>query len=249
LFYGFLIFSYLKCKSLSIIKGFIRPKINKMRAAITFIVLLISFNLLMAQQTKPRISWVNGIVLNANREPVKKAVIYLDSIKTKIKTNKKGQFRIGLKPNNKTVSAYAWRYGIHTVVLDGEIEEMLIVFPKNEAVMSEEQLAELGFDTRKKTRKKKEPKDYSEYLNMYQLIATEVPGAQVSGTTIRLRGNAVNSVNSGQEPLIIVDGTVAGSLENIFPREVASVKVLREQNASIYGVRGANGVILIEMKK
>ncbi|WP_273567471.1 TonB-dependent receptor plug domain-containing protein [Maribacter halichondriae] len=83
---------------------------------------------------------------------------------------------------------------------------------------------------------------------MYQLIGAEVPGAQVSGTTIRLRGNAINSVNSGQEPLLIVDGTVVGSLEYILPREVASVRVIRDENASIYGARGANGVIVIKMK-
>lgn len=219
-----------------------------MKSAIFCIALTLFSNLLLSQKTEPRIKWVEGTVLNADREPIKKAVIYLDSMKTKIKTDKKGRFKIGLKPDNEFISAYSWKYGVQTKAYNGT-NEMLLVFPKNEVVMSEEQLADLGFKTKRKVRKKKEPKDYSEYLNMYQLIAVEVPGAKVTGTTIRLRGNAINSINSGQEPLLIVDDTVVGSLEYIFPRDVASVEVIRDENASIYGARGANGVIVIKMKK
>lgn len=197
-----------------------------------------------AQKEAPRIQWVNGTVLNSEQEPVKRAIIYLDSVKTKIKTNKKGEFRIGMKPENKTISAFSWNYGIVTKLYDGN-NGMLIVFPESESVVSEEELEELGFETKVK-RTKKEPKDYSSYLNMYQLIATEIPGARVNGTTIQLV--PVNSVQAGQDPLIIVDGTPVSSLEFIFPREVASIRVLRDDAASFYGSRGANGVLLIRMK-
>ncbi len=218
-----------------------------MRLSLNFVVLLLCSYSLLGQKTESKITWVNGTVLDANRAPVKKAVIYLDSVETKIKTDKKGEFKIGLKPGNELISAYSWKHGIHTVVYDKN-KDVLIVFPEIGDVVPQDKLVEMGFKTRKKTRKKKEPKDYSKYLDMYQLIGAEVPGAQVSGTTIRLRGNAINSVNSGQEPLLIVDGTVVGSLEYILPREVASVRVIRDENASIYGARGANGVIVIKMK-
>lgn len=199
------------------------------------------------QESKQRIKWLTGTVLNSKQQPVKKAVIYLDSVKTKIKTDKKGQFKIGLKPDNKYISAYSWNYGIETIAYEGG-DELVIVFPKSESIMSEDDLTELGFNT-KIQKKKKEPKDYSKYMDMYQLIAMEVPGAVVTGTTIWLRGNAVNSIESGLEPLIIVDGVQAATLVGIWPREVASVRVLRDQNAAIYGTRGANGVIIIKMKK
>jgi hypothetical protein len=197
-----------------------------------------------AQKETPRIQWVNGTVLNSEQEPVKRAIIYLDSVKTKIKTNKKGEFKIGMKPDNKTISAFSWNYGIVTKLYDGN-NGMLIVFPESKSVVSEEELEELGFETKVK-RTKKEPKDYSKYLNMYQLIATEIPGARVNGKTIQLV--PVNSVQAGQDPLIIVDGTPVSSLEFIFPREVASVRVLRDDAASFYGSRGANGVLIIKMK-
>ncbi|MFD0798548.1 TonB-dependent receptor plug domain-containing protein [Maribacter chungangensis] len=215
-----------------------------MRFFIAFLILVLSSGQMTAQKEKQRIQWVNGTVLNAEQQPVKRAIIYLDSVKTKIKTNKKGQFKIGLKASNKTISAYAWNYGIVTEVYQGD-NGMLLVFPESESVVSEEELQELGFETKVK-RAKKEPKDYSQYLTMYQLIATEIPGARVNGTTIQLV--PVNSVQAGQDPLIIVDGTPVSSLEFIFPREVASVRVLRDDAASFYGSRGANGVLLIRMK-
>ncbi len=130
-----------------------------MKILITF-VLMVCFSAQIKAQKK-EIQWVNGTVLNSDQQPVKKAIIYLDSVKTKIKTNKKGEFRIGLKSSNKTISAYSWNYGIVTKNYEGD-NGMLIVFPESDAIVSEENLEELGFTT-KIQRTKKEPKDYSEY--------------------------------------------------------------------------------------
>ena len=82
---------------------------------------------------------------------------------------------------------------------------------------------------------------------MNKIALTEMQGARDNRTKIQLV--PVNSVQSGQDPLLIVDGTPVNSLEFIFPREVASVRVLRDDAASFYGSRGANGVLLITMKK
>ncbi len=214
-----------------------------------FIILYFIFiGSLIAQTAESKGIRVSGTVLDPGHNPVKKAVIYLDSVNTRVRTDKNGHFEIDLNHDNKVIMAFSSVYGIQSFNLDGS-KEIQIVFPEGGPVVTEENLSELGFDTKGKARSKKEPKDYSKYLDMYQLIATEVPGAQVNGTKIRLRGNALNSVNSGQEPLLIVDGTVVSSIEYIMPRDVASVEVIRDENASLYGTRGANGVIVIKMKK
>ena len=213
-----------------------------MRIVIILVLVLCNLGELTAQDDE--IQWVNGKVLSDKGTPLKRAIIYLDSVKTKIKTNKKGEFRIGLKPLNKTISAYSWNHGVKTMKYNGE-DSIAIVFPKIENIMSEENLEGLGFVTKIK-RTKKKPKDYSMYLTMYQLIATEIPGARVNGTTVQLV--PPNSVQNAQDPLIIVDGTPVSSMEFIFPREVESVRVLRDDSASFYGSRGASGVILIKMK-
>lgn len=233
---------------INIVHYYVYNKINiiGMRIYMVYFFVLCSTSLIYSQKGSQEIKWLTGTVLNSKQEPVRKAIIYLDSVKTKTKTDKKGRFEIGLRPETKFISAYSQDYGVETIPNQGN-DAVLIIFSKNNSNMSEEKLEELGFITTI-IRTGKKPKDYSKYLNMYQLIANEVPGATVSGSTIRLRGNAINSISAGQDPLIMVDGTIVGSIEYILPRDVASVRVIRDENASIYGARGANGVILIKMK-
>ena len=66
------------------------------------------------------------------------------------------------------------------------------------------------------------------------------------GGSIQIRG--ISSVNSSTEPLILVDGVEVRDLSNINPMDVESIDVLKDASASIYGVRGANGVIIVKLK-
>jgi TonB-dependent SusC/RagA subfamily outer membrane receptor len=75
------------------------------------------------------------------------------------------------------------------------------------------------------------------------MIKGEVPGVQVNGTSITIRGTG--SIMSSTEPLFIVDGIAVNQISDISPVEVKSIEVLKGASASIYGSRGANGVILI----
>jgi TonB-linked SusC/RagA family outer membrane protein len=73
------------------------------------------------------------------------------------------------------------------------------------------------------------------------------PGGNVS---ILIRG--VGSLASGgNNPLYIVDGyPISGGINNLNPNDIASIDVLKDaSSASIYGVRAANGVIIITTKK
>lgn len=82
--------------------------------------------------------------------------------------------------------------------------------------------------------------------DIYELLS-RVPGVQVlPGGKIAIRG--MSSVNSGSDPLILVDGNTVNSVDNINPEEVESVNVIKDASASIYGFRGANGVISIKLK-
>lgn len=70
------------------------------------------------------------------------------------------------------------------------------------------------------------------------------PGSD--GATIRIRG--VGTLNNSA-PLVIVDG-MEGSMDNLNPQDIQSMSILKDAAAcAIYGVRAANGVILITTKK
>ena len=78
------------------------------------------------------------------------------------------------------------------------------------------------------------------------MIRGEVPGVQVVGTQILIRG--MSSINSSNDPLLVVDGMPVSSIDNISPRQVKSISVLKGSDAAIYGTRAAGGVILIDLK-
>lgn len=78
---------------------------------------------------------------------------------------------------------------------------------------------------------------------------TTANGAPGAGSTIRIRGG--NSINAGNEPLYVIDGIIGGGdLNTINPSDIASIEVLKDASStSIYGYRGANGVVLITTKR
>ncbi|MCI1786239.1 MAG: TonB-dependent receptor [Bacteroidales bacterium] len=76
--------------------------------------------------------------------------------------------------------------------------------------------------------------------------STGEPGAD--GSSLRLRGSATYS--SSNSPLILVDGIPRDGFNYIEPSQIASITILKDASATaIYGVKGANGVVLIETKR
>lgn len=74
---------------------------------------------------------------------------------------------------------------------------------------------------------------------------TPASGAPGSGVDIKIRGISTNGDN---KPLILLDGNVIEDLSVINPADIESINVLKDATAGIYGVRAANGVILITTK-
>jgi TonB-linked SusC/RagA family outer membrane protein len=91
-----------------------------------------------------------------------------------------------------------------------------------------------------------------------QALQGQVPGLSVmsvsgepsESTVMKIRG--VNSINSGTEPLYILDGVAISSSDfnTINPADIESLSVLKDASStSIYGARAANGVIVINTKR
>ena len=74
---------------------------------------------------------------------------------------------------------------------------------------------------------------------------TSQSGAPGSSSTISIRGI---STNGDSRPLILVDGNVIEDLSVLNPNDIESINVLKDATAGIYGVRAANGVIIITTK-
>ena len=69
-----------------------------------------------------------------------------------------------------------------------------------------------------------------------------------AGSDYQIRG--ATSLSAGNGPLIVIDGIPGGELRSLSPQDIESMTVLKDAaSASIYGTRGANGVILITTRK
>jgi TonB-dependent SusC/RagA subfamily outer membrane receptor len=90
-----------------------------------------------------------------------------------------------------------------------------------------------------------------------QTLQARVPGVMITRTpdgwlSVRIRG--ATTINGSTEPLYVIDGLpiqpgAGGSLVGINPHDIASIEVLKDAaSLSFYGVRAANGVILIKTK-
>jgi len=89
-----------------------------------------------------------------------------------------------------------------------------------------------------------------------QMLQGKILGVRVNQTTGRpgegmkfqIRGSA--SISAGSDPLYVIDGMpVSGGLNNLNPAEIETISVLKDAAAtSLYGSRGANGVVIIQTK-
>ncbi len=73
-------------------------------------------------------------------------------------------------------------------------------------------------------------------------------GAPGADATIRIRG--MNSINGGNNALVVIDGLQGGNLNSLNPNDIEGIEILKDASATaIYGSMGANGVILVTTKK
>jgi len=91
-----------------------------------------------------------------------------------------------------------------------------------------------------------------------QVLMGRFPGVMVTraadgSVSVRIRGTT--SLRGSNEPLYVIDGVEiqagpGGSLSGINPHDIATIEVVKDPaGEAMYGVRGANGVIIIKTKR
>ncbi|MDF1574755.1 MAG: SusC/RagA family TonB-linked outer membrane protein [Bacteroidales bacterium] len=132
-----------------------------------------------------------------------------------------------------------------------------------EDVTQLDEIVVIGYGTQKKkeltsaiSNVKAEEFNKGSVNNPAQLVQGKVAGLSISkpggnpnqGFTMRLRG--MSTIGANTQPLVVIDGVVGGSLENVDPNDIESMDVLKDGSAAaIYGTRGSSGVIIVTTKK
>lgn len=202
---------------------------------------------------------VSGYVTDVNNQPVAGAMILIDRQQTGVVTNRKGFYKVRITPDTRMIGAYSDVKGSAETPAEGGPEINIVLYGSFAiqdfipSVPEGEEMVNIGYG---KVRKKDlitptgqidgRGHKYDTYSSIYEMIRGEVPGVQVIGSQILIRG--ISSINSSNDPLLVVNGMAVSSIENISPRDVKSISVLKGSDASIYGSRAAGGVILIDLK-
>lgn len=209
-------------------------------------------------QKKVKLITVTGTVTDTTLTPVAGALIVVDGLETGSTTNNHGTFKVKVRPDAATLGAYTVNLGSAMTMLEGQVDITLVLDGtealknfKPESSDSDEDI-QVGYGTIKRKNLTTDvgyidgqDEANSSYTNIYDMIRGKVPGVQVTGNKIIIRG--VSSINLSSDPLLVVDGIVVNSIDNISPRQVKSITVLKGANSAIYGSRGANGVIMITL--
>lgn len=208
---------------------------------------------------------VTGRVVDAGSErPLAGASVQLVGTSFAARTGSDGRFTLAGVPDGSyrlRVSAIGYGQGEQEITVSGARAVEVTVRLGVQAVLLDEVVA-VGYGTQRKVNltgsvdvasaEQIESRPATTTLSALQGVLPNVtivsptgqPGAE--GNSIRIRG--VGTLNN-PNPLVLIDG-IEGSMEIINPDDIESVSVLKDAAAaSIYGARGANGVILITTKK
>jgi len=95
-----------------------------------------------------------------------------------------------------------------------------------------------------------ENNDFCGYADVFSLIQGKFSGVQIkstgSGQGIFVRGP--KSIYGDTEAIYVVDGIRVADVSFVNPCEMASIDILKDGGAAIYGSQAANGVVVIETK-
>ncbi|MBE3087442.1 MAG: TonB-dependent receptor plug domain-containing protein [Bacteroidetes bacterium] len=217
--------------------------------------LLIFFSNISFGQNKNKKITVTGIVLDAKQKPVEGAAIFIDKIKTNSVSDQRGYYKVKVSPDSKEILVFTLFNGASVEAINGRTTINFTLTdkstePANKDKNDQNETVNVGYGTVQKKNVTtqvgvidgQDPK-FASYQSIYDMIRGRIPGVEVTGKSIKISGSS--SLNISTEPLFVVDGVIVNNIDDISPQTVKSIEVLKGPAASVYGTRGANGVILI----
>lgn len=212
---------------------------------------------LMGQNISAQRAITTGVVVTSDGEPVIGAVVKTVDSKTAAVTNPEGFFSISVPAGTKLIATYL---GYKAISVEATKAPMRIVMTED---LTELQSVEVvGYGTQKKVTVTgaissigaaeitKTP--VSSITNIMSGALTGIssvqysgePGADAASIFVRGKGTWQNT-----SPLVQVDG-VERNINDVDPNDIETITVLKDASATaVFGVRGANGVILITTKR
>lgn len=210
------------------------------------------------QQTKRTIT--GTVVTGDTNEPAVGATVYLRNSTTGTITDTDGKFSITVEGLGGVLDFSYIGYKSQEVALVGQTSINVTLQPDNE-VLDEVVVVGYGSQRKESVVGAISTLDVTKLIVPTSNLSTALAG-QLSGIVAMSRSGepgknsaadfyirGVSSFTGNTSPLVLVDG-VERDLDLVDTEDIASFSILKDASASaVYGVRGANGVILITTKK
>lgn len=201
---------------------------------------------------------INGRVTGSKGEPLPGATILVKGTRISVITDFDGKFSIDVPQDNSfLIVSYT---GYLTLEVNAANATNIQLQEENQTL---NEVVVVGYGTQKKGSTtgaigsvKGSALTQNASANVSNALAGRVSGVIASNrsgrpgednSTLLIRG--FNSFGGGTSPLIVVDGIPDRDLNRINPDDIESVTILKDASAAIYGVRSANGVILVTTKR
>jgi TonB-linked SusC/RagA family outer membrane protein len=228
-----------------------------MKKFLLYMLCLLSFQISFAQETIT----VKGTVKDANAQPNPGATVTEKGKTNAVVTDNNGNYQIKVSKDAILVFKYLGTKTVERKVEGRTTIDVVLLDDANNlndvVVVGYGQTTRRGDLTGAISSVKGEEIAKTPVQNVAQALQGRIAGAQISmpdGTpgatpSIVLRGGM--SITQSNEPLYVVDGVPqTDGLAFLDPMDIESVDVMKDASStSIYGARGANGVILITTKK
>lgn len=230
------------------------PKMRAMwlKSILVLVGLLLASSPLLAQEKT-----VTGTVTDALGEPLIGVSILIQGTNTGTVTDLDGHYSISATPENILEFSYV---GMVKQIIKVGNQSVINVVLKDDSQMLGETVV-IGYGSAKKrdltgsiTNIKGSEIANKPAANPLSSLQGKVAGVQIvnsgqAGADPEIRIRGTNSIN-GYKPLYIVDGLFNDNINFLNPEDIESMEVLKDPSSlAIFGVRGANGVIIITTKK
>lgn len=197
---------------------------------------------------------VKGVVVDEAGEPVIGAsVMFAGDGKTGAVTDVNGAFSLDA-PEGATLEVTYIGYVKSKFKVTGKPSYRIVM---KEDIGKLNEVVVVGYGTQKKVNLTgavssvtSEQLETTKNQNVQNMLTGKVPGVRVIQKTSEPgEFNNEFDIRGFGSPLIVVDGVPRGNMERMDPNGIESISVLKDASAAIYGVRAANGVVLITTKR
>ncbi|MCF2873451.1 MULTISPECIES: TonB-dependent receptor plug domain-containing protein [unclassified Tenacibaculum] len=208
----------------------------KTQIKLSILLLSILFSVHSYAQKKEDIV-ISGYVKDSINKPVFNCSIFVDNIKQKKGTNTKGFYTLKLKKKPKKIMFFSPAHGF-TEIAYYDHSFINVNFKKKGTEITNDHIVE--------QEPQEENKERFNYSDIYSYMRAKVPGLQIlpDGSVV-IRG--VSTLNGSNQALFVLNKVVIAesAVGAINPNDVKSIEIIKGADATMYGVRGATGVISI----